>query len=78
MFKKIYFQLSIAVKDTANPLSHHTLASSNFFNWMQALAPVKAQNSDVSYKTFFMRTDKEKKYWFVFFYFKVVRISIGD
>ena len=60
MFKKIYFQLSIAVKDTANPLSHHTLASSNFFNWMQALAPVKAQNSDVSYKTFFMRTDKEK------------------
>ena len=60
MFKKIHFQLSIAVKDTANPLSHHTLASSNFFNWMQALAPVKAQNSDVSYKTFFMRTDKEK------------------
>ena len=27
-----YFQLSIPVKDTANPLSHHALASLNFFN----------------------------------------------
>ena len=42
MFKGIYFQVSIPVKDTANPLSHHALASLNFFNWMQALAPVKA------------------------------------
>ena len=45
-----YFQLSIPVKDTANPLSHHALASLNFFNWMQALAPVKAWSTDVTNK----------------------------
>ena len=33
-----YFK--ILAKDTANPLSHHAIASLNFFNWMQALAPV--------------------------------------
>ena len=33
-----YFK--ILAKDTANPLSHHAMASLNFFNWMQALAPV--------------------------------------
>ena len=43
MFKEFYFKILIPVKDTANPLSHHALASSNFFNWMQALAPVKAK-----------------------------------
>ena len=32
-----YFK--ILAKDTANPLSHHALASLNFFNWMKALAP---------------------------------------
>ena len=31
MFTKIYFQLSIPIKDTTSPLSHHTLASSKFF-----------------------------------------------
>ena len=36
------FKISALVKDTANPLSHHALASSNFFNLMQAIAPVKA------------------------------------
>ena len=46
MFKEFYFKTSIPVKDTANPLSHHTLASLNFFNWMQALAPVKAKKKD--------------------------------
>ena len=43
MFKEFYFKILIPVKDTANPLSHHALASLNFFNWMQALAPVKAK-----------------------------------
>ena len=33
-----YFK--ILAKDTANPLSHHALASLNFFNWMKALAPI--------------------------------------
>ena len=28
------------VKDTANPLSHHVMASSNLSKWTQALAPV--------------------------------------
>ena len=36
---EITTKISIPVKDTANPFSHHVLASSNFFNWMQALAP---------------------------------------
>ena len=38
----INFEILIPVKDTANPLSHHALASLNFFIWMQALAPVTA------------------------------------
>ena len=46
MFKEFYFKILIPVKDTANPLSHHALASLNFFNWMQALAPVKAKKND--------------------------------
>ena len=41
-FKEIYFKMVIPVKDTANPLSHHALASLYFFIWIQALAPVKA------------------------------------
>lgn len=32
------------VKDTANPLSHHVMASSNFFNCTQALAPVNTKS----------------------------------
>ena len=34
MFKEFYFKILIPVKDTANPLSHHALASLNVFNWM--------------------------------------------
>ena len=49
MYKEIYFKILIPVKDTANPLSHHALASLNFFNWIEALAPVKAQSTDISY-----------------------------
>ena len=49
MYKEIYFKIVIPVKDTANPLSHHALASLNFFNWIEALAPVKAQSTDISY-----------------------------
>ena len=37
----INVKILIPVKDTANPLSHHVLASLNFCNWMQAFAPVK-------------------------------------
>ena len=42
MFKEIFFQILIIVKDTANPLSHHAKTSLKYFNWMQALAPAKA------------------------------------
>ena len=35
--------ISASVKDTANPLSHHVMASSNFFNCTQALAPVNTK-----------------------------------
>ena len=49
MYKEIYFKILIPVKDTANPLSHHALASLNFFNWIEALAPAKAQSTDISY-----------------------------
>lgn len=34
------------MKDTANPLSHHVIASSNWLSWTQALAP-----NDVKYWT---------------------------
>ena len=37
--------LSTLGKDTANPLSHQVMASSNFFNWTQALAPVNKQST---------------------------------
>ena len=47
MSKEFYFKILIPVKDTANPLSHHALASLNFFNWMQALAPVKAKKKKI-------------------------------
>ena len=36
--------MTIPVKDTVNPLSHQVLASLNFFNCTQALAPVKVKN----------------------------------
>ena len=39
-----YNKITISVKDTVNPLSHQVLASLNFFNCMQALAPVKVKN----------------------------------
>ena len=77
IFTKIYFQLSIPIKDTANPLSHHTLASSNLFNWMQAFAPVKAKNTDVSYKTFLM-SGRERKILIRIFCFKISIIVIGN
>ena len=31
------------VKDTANPFSHHVMASSNWFSWAHALAPNKKE-----------------------------------
>ena len=34
-------------KDTANPLSHHVMASSNLAKWTQALAPVNEKKSTV-------------------------------
>ena len=37
--------LSILEKDTTNPLSHQVMASSNFFNLKQALAPVSIQST---------------------------------
>ena len=39
------FILSTLGKDTANPLSHQVMASSNFFNWRQALAPANTQST---------------------------------
>ena len=36
--------MTIPVKDTVKPLSHQVLASLNFFNCTQALAPVKVKN----------------------------------
>lgn len=36
--------ISAPVKDTANPLSHHVMASSHFFNCTQALAPVNTKS----------------------------------
>ena len=36
--------MTIPVKDTVNPLSHQVLASLNFFNCTQALAPVKVKS----------------------------------
>ena len=41
------------VKDTANPLSHHVIASSNFFNCTQALAPVNTKSiaPSITYNT---------------------------
>ena len=37
--------LSTLEKDTANPLSHQVMASWNFFNWTQALAPVNTEST---------------------------------
>lgn len=37
-------KMTIPVKDTVKPLSHQVLASLNFFNCTQALAPVKVKN----------------------------------
>ena len=56
MFKEFYFKILIPVKDTANPLSHHALASLNFFNGMQALAPVKAKKKKDSQLLMLKRT----------------------
>lgn len=39
-----YNKITLPVKDTVNPLSHQVLASLNFFNCTQALAPVKIKN----------------------------------
>ena len=38
---------STLLKDTANPLSHHMIASSNLSKWTQALAPVNEKKSTV-------------------------------
>ena len=46
-------KMTIPVKDTVNPLSHQVLASLNFFNCTQALAPVKVRNRH-QLKTFLM------------------------
>ena len=35
-------------KDTANPLSHHVMASSNLAKWTQALAPVNEKKAQLS------------------------------
>ena len=35
-------------KDTANPLSHHVMASSNLSKWTQALAPVNEKKAQLS------------------------------
>ena len=71
----IYFQISIPVKDTLNPISHHALASLNFFNWMQALAPVKAWSTDVTNKTFLMSC-RWRKILIRGFYIKIKWIKI--
>ena len=36
--------ISKLFKDTANPLSHHVMASPNMFNRTQALAPTQKKN----------------------------------
>ena len=39
---------STLLKDTANPLSHHMIASSNLSKWTQALAPVNEKKAQLS------------------------------
>ena len=39
---------STLLKDTANPLSHHVMASSNLAKWKQALAPVNEKKAQLS------------------------------
>ena len=39
---------STLLKDTANPLSHHMIASSNLSKWTQALAPVNEKRAQLS------------------------------
>ena len=45
--------ISAPLKDTANPLSHHVMASSNVFNSTQALAPVNTKSiaPSITYNT---------------------------
>lgn len=45
--------ISAPLKDTANPLSHHVMASSSVFNSTQALAPVNTKSiaPSITYNT---------------------------
>ena len=45
--------ISAPLKDTANPLSHKVMASSNVFNSTQALAPVNTKSiaPSITYNT---------------------------
>ena len=40
------YKLKIPSKDTANPLSHQVIASSNLFSLTQAVAPVGNNNKE--------------------------------